>query len=334
SHFPRAILLSKPVRGCISAVALAFMSMNSLQELLAEMMAYPDGTDLLITAFYTAVDHFRRGSICTPFPSEVFPPVTNTGNKDFPAVKRALDALPPVHVLLSDEALARLPSPALGLLQWLLLNPTRQRRFARMSLEDLIRQLRERGGDLAWLQQALAGQKAPSYILQVQNTSAQAPFTSSAIAYHGTRMENLHSIIHTGLRSMSGTRLQRNGANFGPGIYLSTRYDTALSFCEPYATWHRSRFGTKQRALLVCEVDMEKCKHVEEAGSGDAQIPETYLLVSSSEGVRLLYVLLYCDARHPPRSFRINPCTLIVVLYIVFLVGKALIAMFKRPRYY
>ncbi|GIM16797.1 hypothetical protein Vretimale_19388 [Volvox reticuliferus] len=248
-----------------------------------------------------------------------------------------------------------------------------------MSLEDLIRQLRERGGDLAWLQQALAGQKAPSYILQVQNTSAQAPFTSSAIAYHGTRMENLHSIIHTGLRSMSGTRLQRNGANFGPGIYLSTRYDTALSFCEPYATWHRSRFGTKQRALLVCEVDMEKCKHVEEAGSpsevvysslssnsspprrtslltvfrlpvlrpglrfalpgpglcsGDAQIPETYLLVSSSEGVRLLYVLLYCDARHPPRSFRINPCTLIVVLYIVFLVGKALIAMFKRPRYY
>ncbi|GIL63880.1 hypothetical protein Vafri_17892 [Volvox africanus] len=310
------------------------MSSNSLQELLAEVKAYPDGTDLLITALYTAVDHFRRGSICTPFPSEVFPPVTTTGNKDFPALKRALDALPPVHVLLSDEALAKLPPQALELLKWLLLNPARQRRFARMSLEDLIRQLRERGGDLAWLHQALTGQKAPSYILQAMNTNAQAPFARSVIAYHGTRMENLHSIIHTGLRSMSGTRLQRNGANFGSGIYLSTRYDTALCFCEPYATWRRSRFGTKQRALLVCEVDMEKCKHVEEAGSGDAQIPETYLLVSSSDGVRLLYVLLYCDARHPQRSLRITPCTVIIALYIVFLLGKALVETLKRPRYY
>lgn len=56
----------------------------------------------------------------------------------------------------------------------------------------------------------------------------QAPFPRRAIAYHGTHLENLHSIIHTGLQSMSGTRLQRTGANFGAGIYLSTVYDTAF----------------------------------------------------------------------------------------------------------
>ncbi len=58
--------------------------------------------------------------------------------------------------------------------------------------------------------------------------------------------------------TLGGTKLQRNGALFGSGIYLSTSYDTAFSFCEPRAAWARSRFGTKLRVLLVCEVDLDR----------------------------------------------------------------------------
>lgn len=32
------------------------------QELLAEIKAHPDGADLLLTAFYTAATHYRRGT--------------------------------------------------------------------------------------------------------------------------------------------------------------------------------------------------------------------------------------------------------------------------------
>ncbi|PNH06576.1 Poly [ADP-ribose] polymerase 6 [Tetrabaena socialis] len=84
------------------------------------------------------------------------------------------------------------------------------------------------------------------------------PFPRSCIAYHGTHLENLHSIVHTGLQNLSGTRLQRTGANFGAGIYLSTNYDTAFSFCQPCPSWPRSRYGTKLRVLLVCEVDLDR----------------------------------------------------------------------------
>ncbi len=56
---------------------------------------------------------------------------------------------------------------------------------------------------------------------QVQTRSNEASiFTRPVIAYHGTCMENLHSILNTGLLNFSGTRMGRNGAIFGNGIYL------------------------------------------------------------------------------------------------------------------
>ena len=42
-------------------------------------------------------------------------------------------------------------------------------------------------------------------------------------AFHGTYLEALHSIIHVGLQNLSGTTLQRNGAIYGKGIYLTTK---------------------------------------------------------------------------------------------------------------
>ncbi|GLC47231.1 hypothetical protein PLESTB_001308000 [Pleodorina starrii] len=332
------------------------MSANSVQELLAEIKAHPDGTDLLLTAFYTAAHHYRRSTICTPFPTEVFPPPNGTADKDFPALHRALDALPPVHSLLGGEdVFSCLPPSALALLKWLLLNPARRRRFSLTPLGDMVRQLRQRcgggsgggGGDGAWQLPALDGHNSPACILRALDGSAQAPFARSCIAYHGTHLENLHSIIHTGLQSMSGTRLQRTGANYGAGIYLSTNYDTAFSFCQPCASWPRSRFGTKLRALLVCEVDLDKST-TERGGTGGsagfapasssgavsaAPLPDTYLVVQRADAVRLLYVLLYCDASRTARPARVHWCTVMVVLYAAFLLGKALLAALKQHRY-
>lgn len=43
----------------------------------------------------------------------------------------------------------------------------------------------------------------------------------STFAFHGSSMENWHSILRRGLVNASGTRLQLNGAAYGSGIYLS-----------------------------------------------------------------------------------------------------------------
>lgn len=41
-------------------------------------------------------------------------------------------------------------------------------------------------------------------------TSPPLP-TGKVLAFHGTHMENVHSILHLGLLNLSGTRLQRTG---------------------------------------------------------------------------------------------------------------------------
>lgn len=43
----------------------------------------------------------------------------------------------------------------------------------------------------------------------------------STYAFHGSSVENWHSILRKGLVNASGTRLQVNGAAYGSGIYLS-----------------------------------------------------------------------------------------------------------------
>lgn len=44
------------------------------------------------------------------------------------------------------------------------------------------------------------GASSPSYVLRAHEGHAQPPFAHSTIAYHGTHLENLHSILHTGLQ--------------------------------------------------------------------------------------------------------------------------------------
>ncbi|PNW70909.1 hypothetical protein CHLRE_17g738550v5 [Chlamydomonas reinhardtii] len=390
---------------------------QALQELIAELKAYPDGSDLLLTALYTAAFHYRRSTICTPFPNELLPPLPDTKDKDFPALQRALGALPPVQALLSgggqEEVLRRLPPAALGVLTWLLLHPARRRHFGLVSLGEMLRQLRQRagggglggasggggsggvmggvaaaggGGPMVWQVPAFAGHNSPTFVLRAHDSHTQEPFAHGAVAYHGTHLENLHSILHAGLQSGSGTRLQRTGANFGAGIYLSTNYDTAFSFCQPCPSWPLSRFGTKLRVLLVCEVDLDlvrqergaeaeaaaaassgRTPHSHDAANGTGGgasssgplipgLPDTYLLVQRSDAVRILFVAIYTDAAAPPAGAagagagaagagggpgarragplaRVNWCTVMVVLYAGFLVGKALLAALKQHRY-
>lgn len=63
----------------------------------------------------------------------------------------------------------------------------------------------------------------PSYVLGVDPPANDTwGAASSVYAFHGTSLENLHSILHTGLVVLSGTALERTGALHGSGIYCST----------------------------------------------------------------------------------------------------------------
>ncbi|CAN0273186.1 unnamed protein product [Ectocarpus sp. 12 AP-2014] len=82
---------------------------------------------------------------------------------------------------------------------------------------------------------------------------AQAELGRSKVAYHGSSPENFHSILNTGLRVMSGSRLMKNGAVFGNGIYLSGSCKAAATFAyrgdgSGTTVWPRSTFGDNHSA--------------------------------------------------------------------------------------
>ncbi|XP_023801167.1 poly [ADP-ribose] polymerase 8-like [Cyanistes caeruleus] len=53
------------------------------------------------------------------------------------------------------------------------------------------------------------------------NFRAAKNLYGSTFAFHGSHIENWHSILRNGLVVASNTRLQLHGAMFGSGIYLS-----------------------------------------------------------------------------------------------------------------
>lgn len=195
--------------------------------------------------------------VATPFPNDILKSDGPDG-KDFRGGVALLDALPHAAQLLRSDsrgcsALSLLPPQALQLLSWLLCHPARQRRFAAVSLQAAAQRLASVAPGFRWPaapghhqhpQQSLL----PDYILlsetwwpdlrdapaavgadaTLASSSGTAPAGNSqqgqqqhVLAFHGTCMENVHSIVHAGLQNMSGTHLQRTGSNYGGGIYLS-----------------------------------------------------------------------------------------------------------------
>jgi hypothetical protein len=75
------------------------------------------------------------------------------------------------------------------------------------------------------------------------------------IVFHGTSADRLFAILHQGLQILTGTRLQRGDADWGPGIYVTDGPMAALAYACPAisTTWKSSHF-LGSRILLGCEL--------------------------------------------------------------------------------
>jgi len=82
----------------------------------------------------------------------------------------------------------------------------------------------------------------------------------SCFAFHGSSIENWHSILRQGLKNASGTKLQMNGAAYGQGIYLSPHSATSFGYCRmvggttPTKSGNRFLDSTNVNCIAICEV--------------------------------------------------------------------------------
>jgi len=216
--------------------------------------------DLLVCMATCAVKHTaRRELIFDPFPV-VFDPfdkskkILDPDRPDFTLVQNLLSSMPSVEqmtqavdFLSMKEKLDKASPFCYPLLQWII-----------TSNRSHIVQLPE-------------GKHIRSMVTKHQYLLLSAPpekeelfrklkkAHGSTFAFHGSSIENWHSILRKGLINASGTKFQVNGAAYGSGIYLSPHAATSFGYSRIYnsvASKQGNRFLNSDNinCIAICEV--------------------------------------------------------------------------------
>uniref|UniRef100_A0A3P8Z5U3 Poly [ADP-ribose] polymerase n=1 Tax=Esox lucius TaxID=8010 RepID=A0A3P8Z5U3_ESOLU len=198
----------------------AFQTLGVMNEAADEIATGAQVVDLLVSMCRSALESPRKVVIFEPYPSVVDPCDSqalafNPRKKDYDRVMRALDSLTSIREMTQapyleiKKQMDKHDPLAHPLLQWVIssnrshivkLPVTRQLKFMHTPHQFLL----------------LSSPPAKE-----SNFRAAKNLFGSTFAFHGSHIENWHSILRNGLVVASNTRLQLHGAIYGNGIYLS-----------------------------------------------------------------------------------------------------------------
>jgi poly [ADP-ribose] polymerase 6/8 len=209
----------------------------------------PEVVDLLITMAKAACRSHRRELIFNPFPT-IFDPknpmelALNPKVPDYDKVLKIFENFPELEDLLQFDGVGlkkelddRAPLIYL-LLKWIIAN--NRSHITKLQPEKQLDFMKTKH----------------QYIMRTSAPAKEAAFAEarrkfgSTFAFHGSSMENWHSILSVGLMNASGTKHQVNGAMYGDGIYLSPSASTSFNYCGRSS----NRDGPTQSCIALCEV--------------------------------------------------------------------------------
>lgn len=297
-----------PWRCCIQRLASKIRSNDGRPDVSGDIATSSSSSsaDLLVSLFMSAlVKNYRRDTVLRPFPESY----KDGTDKDFRFLEYVAEEIPPLSELLRSAAMPpdqSKPVPrieALALLEWIL-------DAKNFSLEEIpISKFVE----IKRLTGQVLDAPCPNHIFEVRRhhvrSAADEAFESDGenliYAFHGSRLENFHSILHNGLRN----HMNKNSV-FGEGTYLSSELSVCLAYSPFGRGWPKSIFGDKLSCVAVCQVirhpDVKCHTRKNEKGTPSihlvrsderaaGNIPEKYYLVQNDDLVRVKYVLVYTD---------------------------------------
>lgn len=298
----------------------------------------PVAADLRCSLFVAAAQSYKRDSLLRPFP----PRYLNEDNKDFEELLTDVKSLPGVRELVrlqlgeGDHHLA--------LTHWILSSKS----FAIKTLE------KEEYTQLCSLtKNEGVSRPAPDFLFEVKyNDQLNARFEKTKAghetfyAFHGSRLENFHSIIHNGLHC----HLNKNSV-FGEGTYLTSDLSMAVLYSPHSSGWRESLLGPLLSCVALCEVidhpDV-KCQVKKKdseiidrqrsraRNSEGGDVPQKYFVVTNNQLLRVKYLLVYSQKRHLSRNSR-SPSWLhrhhFVIMMSLYLLLLILIGAFNSSSF-
>ncbi|XP_053985328.1 protein mono-ADP-ribosyltransferase PARP16 isoform X1 [Hylaeus volcanicus] len=252
--------------------------------------------DLKWSLFVAACNTYRYDSCLKPFP----PMYIKNEFKDIDSLRRGIELIPPLAVLfkaLQEPDVYERYGTAIELLHWVLIR-LRDPYIKSINKDCYDSILRRAPSDISVV--------APNLIFQVANAKQStsedkwkkiAQGHTTFYAYHGSRLENFHSIIHYGLQqSMCKKSL------FGKGIYLSSELSVSLPYSPVGYGWGGSILGSEMSCIALCELinhvdvktgDSDNNARNVAADSVGGKVPNKYYVVTNSELIRVRYLLVY-----------------------------------------
>ncbi|KAM3849675.1 protein mono-ADP-ribosyltransferase PARP6-like [Diretmus argenteus] len=209
----------------------SFYTLGVMSEATEEVATGAEVVDLLLAMCRAALLSSRKSIIFEPYPSVVDPsdPKTlafNPKRKSYDRLQSALDSVllirkmaqgPYSEIKKQMDGIDPLAHP---LLQWII--ASNRSRIVKLPLS---RQLKF----MHTPHQFLLISSPPAKEARFQ---AARKLYGSTFAFHGSHIENWHSILRNGLVTASYTKLQLHGAAYGKGIYLSPISSVSFGYSE------------------------------------------------------------------------------------------------------
>lgn len=256
--------------------------------------------------FIAASQSYRYDSCLRPFPPMF---LTKTKEKDINSLLNVIDNVPSFKLLkklLSCPDKFPLSDKIIELLYWVLIQ---------MREPSLKTVPRDKFNEVLSLVPCELNAQRPDFMFKVtyaENLSNNIKWKNykrnynTLYAYHGSRLENFHSIVHCGLQ-MCFTKTPL----FGQGVYLSSELLVSLPYSSTGFGWGKSLMGAELSVVALCEVLDHPSVHCQNSGlqnkeratpkdSIAGEVPHKYYVVSNSEMLRIKYLLVYTRAPPPP----------------------------------
>lgn len=207
----------------------SFTTLGLMSNVADSITSFPEVTDLLIRLTTSAVLSERHEIILTPYPAFADPKrphelAMHEKCRDIDLLRTIVDHLPPPEELFqysgkeTEKQLEKHHPLCFPLIRWII----RSNRSYIVALPKH-KQIKIMGTGHQFLMKSMPPVEEKKFVEKRRKHG-------SLYAFHGSPIENWHSIIREGLIVASGTKKQLNGTAYGKGIYLSPDLSTSLGY--------------------------------------------------------------------------------------------------------
>uniref|UniRef100_A0A9J7ZKI9 Poly [ADP-ribose] polymerase n=1 Tax=Cyprinus carpio carpio TaxID=630221 RepID=A0A9J7ZKI9_CYPCA len=215
----------------------SFYTLGVMSGAAEEVATGAEVVDLLVAMCRAALESPRKSIIFEPYPSVVDPsdPKTlafNPKKKNYERLQKALDSVMSIREMTQGSYLEikkqmdKLDPLAHPLLQWII--SSNRSHIVKLPLSRQLKFMHT----------------SHQFLLLSSPPAKEARFRTakklygSTFAFHGSHIENWHSVLRNGLVNASYTKLQLHGAAYGKGIYLSPISSISFGYSE---TLHKKK---------------------------------------------------------------------------------------------